>query len=185
MRRPAVFLDRDGVINVDRQDYVRSWDQFAFERGALEALGELARGPAPIVVVTNQACVGKGLVSPETLADVHRRMREAVAAAGGRLDAVYCCTHAPADGCACRKPRPGLLLTAAEELGLDLGASWFVGDSARDLQAAAAAGVRSVLVLTGHGAEVAEGERAQASAVLPDLPEAVRFLRGAGAAGAR
>lgn len=167
----AVFLDRDGVINVDRPDYVKAWSEFEFLPGTLEALRALAAGPLPVFVVTNQACIGRGLVAAETIEDIHRRMRETAAAAGGRIDGVYCCPHAPGDGCACRKPRPGLLQAAAAEHGLDLAASWLVGDNRSDLEAAEAAGVgRRILVRTGKGTQFAEQvERERRATLCPDL----------------
>ncbi|MEW5868440.1 MAG: D-glycero-beta-D-manno-heptose 1,7-bisphosphate 7-phosphatase [Chloroflexota bacterium] len=144
--RPAVFLDRDGVLNYNPEFYVKSWDEFRFLPGVLEALSALAACPWPIVVITNQSVVGRGIISAQALDEIHARMQQAIAAAGGRLDGVYVCTHHPAQACTCRKPAPGLLLQAAAELNLDLSASVFIGDSPGDVQAALAAGVLPVLV---------------------------------------
>jgi D-glycero-D-manno-heptose 1,7-bisphosphate phosphatase len=144
--RSAIFLDRDGVINRERHDYVRSWSQFAFLPGALPALAALNRAGATVVVVTNQSVVGRGLISEGQLAGIHDRMRDQVCAAGGRIDAIYACVHAPDAGCECRKPRAALLTRAASELGIDLGESVMVGDTLTDVQAARAAGCWPILI---------------------------------------
>jgi D-glycero-D-manno-heptose 1,7-bisphosphate phosphatase len=119
----------------------------------------LNRAGWPVVVVTNQSAVGRGMLSEAELAAIHATLAELLAARGARLDAIYSCPHHPTEArgaflcnCECRKPKPGLLLQAARELGLDLGRSWIVGDSERDLAAGAAVGARGVLVATGKGA---------------------------------
>src|SRR5512133_3041926 len=152
MRMPAVFLDRDGVINENRCDHVKSWDEFVFLPGVLEALRRLSELERPVVVVSNQAIIGRGVTSREVVDEIGRRMVEAVCAHGGRIDAVLYCPHRPEEGCRCRKPQPGLLTDAAGQMGLDLGASYLVGDAESDLGAARAAGCRPILVTTGRGA---------------------------------
>jgi len=149
--RPAVFLDRDGVIIEHRDDYVKSLAEVAFITGALEALARLARHDMLMVIATNQSAIGRGLLARETADAINTYVRERIAAAGGRVDAVYMCPHQPEDNCACRKPAPGMLLDAARDLGIDLGASAMIGDALTDVLAAQAAGVRPILVLTGLG----------------------------------
>jgi len=151
--RLALLLDRDGVINRNRGDYVKSWEEFEFLPRSLEALRILAEHEAKVVVVTNQSAVGRGIISPDELERIHARMNEEVEAHGGRIDAVLCCPHAPDDGCHCRKPRPGLLREAMERLQLDPRLCYAVGDSLNDLMAARAAGLPFVMVLTGRGRE--------------------------------
>lgn len=148
---PAVFLDRDGVINANREDYVRCWTEFTFLPGALDALRRLAALAWPVVVISNQAAIGRGLVSREAVEEVNGRMVAAVQAAGGRIDDVLYCPHRPEEACGCRKPQPGLLLRAADRLNLDLSLSFLVGDAECDVLAAQAAGLRPVLVRTGRG----------------------------------
>jgi D-glycero-D-manno-heptose 1,7-bisphosphate phosphatase len=148
---PAVFLDRDGVIIANRADYVKSLAEVQFLPGALAALARLAASPARIVIVTNQSAIGRGLVSAAIADTISHHVVQQVAAAGGRIDGVYVCPHTPDAGCACRKPRPGLLLRAAAELGLDLPASTLIGDAVSDLRAAHAAGAGAILVRTGLG----------------------------------
>jgi histidinol-phosphate phosphatase family protein len=131
--RSAVFLDRDGVINANRSDYVKSWDEFAFLPGVFEALRRLREGSRTVVVVSNQSAIGRGIAAPAVVDAIHRRMRAEVAEHGGRIDAVFYCPHRPDEGCECRKPRPGLLRRAARELGLDLARSYLVGDAVSDV----------------------------------------------------
>lgn len=149
--RPAVFLDRDGVIIEHRDDYVKSLAEVVFVPGALDALARLARHDTLIVIATNQSAIGRGLLTRHAADAINAHVCEQIAAAGGRVDAVYVCPHQPEDNCACRKPAPGMLLDAARDLGIDLGASAMIGDALTDVLAAQAAGVRPVLVLTGLG----------------------------------
>ncbi|MGH2537028.1 MAG: D-glycero-beta-D-manno-heptose 1,7-bisphosphate 7-phosphatase [Candidatus Promineifilaceae bacterium] len=164
--QPAVFLDRDGVIIENRPAYVRRWADVAIYPGALAALARLSATAYKIVVVTNQSAVGRGLVRLAAAEAINRRLTEQVRRAGGRLDGVYMCPHAPAAGCDCRKPRPGLLRQAAADLDLEMGRSLLVGDALTDLAAGRAAGVgRLALVRTGRGAD----QLAQAAAGLADF----------------
>jgi D-glycero-D-manno-heptose 1,7-bisphosphate phosphatase len=183
--RRAVFLDRDGVINENLDgSYVHCWADFRFLPGALEAVAALSRAGYAVVVVTNQAGIARGRMTEAALRAIHDQMIAAVAAAGGRLDAVLYCPHHPDDGCACRKPRPGLFYRAAAELGLDLARSAFVGDTVTDLQAGLAAGCRPILVLTGLGRRARELAAADPDLarlpVVADLPAAVELLLAAG-----
>ncbi|HEU5088854.1 MAG TPA: D-glycero-beta-D-manno-heptose 1,7-bisphosphate 7-phosphatase, partial [Roseiflexaceae bacterium] len=152
MARPAIFLDRDGVINENRSDYVKSWEEVIFLPGAIEAIRRLNTSEYAIVMVTNQSAVGRGIVPFELAQAINRQVVEQITAAGGRVDAWYMCPHHPQQGCECRKPAPGLLLQAQRDLSLDLARSYMIGDAYSDLQAAQAAGVRATLVLTGRGA---------------------------------
>lgn len=176
-----MFLDRDGVVNRDRDDYVKCWQEFEFLPGSLEALRLLAERDVRVVIVTNQSPVGRGIISKETLEAIHQRMTTEVEAHGGRIDAVLCCPHAPQAGCGCRKPRPGLIVEAMRRFGVDKESACFVGDSLSDLKAAQAAGIPFVMVLTGKGLP-ASLRRARNGYPLrwiaPDLEAAARwFLR--------
>ena len=179
-RRPAIFLDRDGVIN-DRiaGGFVVSWNEFRFLPGVSQALRELSRLHLPMIVVSNQAGVRRRLIRPSALKDLTERFVKSLARQGTRIDAVYYCPHAPDEGCRCRKPRPGLLLQAARDWRLDLGRSVLVGDSARDLGAALAAGCRSLLLRAGS-APATPADLAAYSAVavdrVADLPRRVASL---------
>ena len=150
--RRAIFLDRDGVINALRPDHVTAWNAFQFLPGALAAIRQLSLLDLPIVVATNQSAVGRGLLSADGLADIHRRMVAQVELAGGRIDLVVHCPHTPEDECLCRKPELGLFQDAAERLNMNLTESYFVGDSPSDLGAARQLGMTFVLVRSGLGA---------------------------------
>lgn len=179
MKRPAIFLDRDGVINENRADYVKSWSEVAFLSGAFDALRRLAEAEFLVLLITNQSAVGRGIISKEEALDINRRVVETIRAKGGRIDATYLCPHHPGENCGCRKPQPGLLLQAADELDLDLGRSYLVGDAMTDMQAAEAAGVKGVLVLTGRGQEqVRKAGLADSSPwlVVADLGAAVDYI---------
>jgi D-glycero-D-manno-heptose 1,7-bisphosphate phosphatase len=149
----TIFLDRDGVINENRSDYVKSWGEFCFLAGSKEAIAMLTTAGHRIIVCTNQAGVARGHLSRETVENIHRRMVAEIAQAGGRIERVYYCPHGKDESCSCRKPRPGMLLRARDELGIDLHDAIFIGDSISDIQAALAAGVHPILVLTGLGME--------------------------------
>lgn len=154
--RPAIFLDRDGVIIENRDRYVRSLDEVAFIDGALRSLAVATDSPYQFVIVTNQAGVGHGLIKLDDAHTINNFVRETVNQHGGRIDGAYICPHTPADGCPCRKPLPGMLLNATRDLNIDLSRSWMIGDALTDLQAGSAAGARSLLVLTGRGTEQRE-----------------------------
>jgi D-glycero-D-manno-heptose 1,7-bisphosphate phosphatase len=151
LKRSAVFLDRDGVINENRADYVKRWSEVEFLPAVFDALRRLAETDFAIVLVTNQSAVGRGVVSEESARSINRRIVETIRSQGGRVDGSYLCPHHPNDNCECRKPHPGMLFQAADELDLDLGQSYFIGDAITDMQAAEAAGVQGILVLTGRG----------------------------------
>ena len=141
------------MINQNRPDHVKWWREFVFLPRVFEALALLAGSPYRVVVVTNQSAVGRGLITPERLEDLHDRMIAEVARRGGRIDAVYACPHRPEERCTCRKPRPGLYLRAAQELEIDLPHSLAVGDAVSDVEATLAAGCQPVLVRSGRGRE--------------------------------
>ena len=147
----AVFLDRDGVICENRPDHVKKWDEFQFLPGAKDSLAALSRLGLAVVVVTNQAVIGRGIVSVSMVDDIHRRMMAEVATFGGRIDRVVYCPHRPEEDCGCRKPKAGMLLQVANEMGIDLSRSYMIGDAASDLLAGQCAGCRTFMVLTGRG----------------------------------
>jgi len=149
----AVFLDRDGVINENRADYVKSWDEFVFLPGVLQALRWLAKTDLLIIVVSNQSAIHRGVANKDTVEEINRRMVEEIEPYGGRVDAVLYCPHRPDEGCDCRKPRPGLLLQAAACFELDLARCYLVGDALSDIAAGQSVGCQTILVLTGRGAE--------------------------------
>lgn len=170
----VAFLDRDGVINVAPAagSYVLNWRQFRFADGTLDMLKALVRKDYRLVVVTNQQGVGKGLMDLEALAAIHRNLSFASASRGAPIDGLFSCPHLAEWNCACRKPKPGLIHEALRRLpyAVDLARSWMIGDSERDIQAAAAAGLRSLLI--GSAAELAIAP----DAVAANVREAAQWL---------
>ncbi len=146
-----VILDRDGVINRDSDEYIKSPNEWVPIPGSLEAIARLCRADYKVVVATNQSGIARGLFSVDTLNTIHVHMLERVHQKGGQLDAIFFCPHGPEDECLCRKPKPGMFLDLAERLKVNLTAVPSVGDALRDLQAARAVNALPVLVCTGKG----------------------------------
>lgn len=137
-------------MNRERADYVKCWQEFEWLPGARESLALLALWNAPILIVTNQSAIGRGILEREVLDAMHAQMHAEAIACGGRIDHFLVCPHAPADQCSCRKPKPGLLLQAAAQYGLELPNCLMIGDSITDLLASEAAGCRSILLRSGR-----------------------------------
>lgn len=178
----AVFLDRDGTLNRE-VGYIGDPDRLELLPGVGAALARLAGAGHLLVVVTNQSAVGRGVYTAAQVDAVHARLRELLAAEGVTLAGIFVCPHAPDDDCPCRKPRPGLLLAARDALGIDLAASWMVGDNVKDVAAAQAAGVRPILVATGWGMrdrEAALSGGLAAGDIVADLGEAAERILSAG-----
>jgi len=176
MKRRAVFLDRDGVINVRRPGgaYVTRWEEFAFCEGAPEAMRILQDAGYLLIVVTNQRGVGRGLMTEEDLAEIHRRMREELSREGVLLEAVYYCPHDLDAMCRCRKPLPGMIESAIEDCDIDAAGSLLMGDSLSDMEAGKAAGVTG-LFITSSREETPAGYR-----TAPSLLSAARAVTGGG-----
>lgn len=150
--KPALFLDRDGVLIENRANYVRAWSDVAIYPQAIESLIRIKSTVHKIIIITNQSAVGRGLISQEIAQEINSRLIEEIQSAGGRIDGVFMCPHAPHEKCTCRKPQPGLILEAADSLALDLNRSILVGDALSDIMAGQSAGVgKNVLVRTGRG----------------------------------
>ena len=154
MHIKLVILDRDGTINQDRDDYVKSPDEWVPLPGSLEAIARLNHAGWHVVVASNQSGLGRGLFDVATLNAMHTKFYKLLAAAGGRVDAVFYCPHGPEEACQCRKPQPGLFDQIRERYGLDLKGVPAVGDSLRDAQAGAAVGCHTHLVCTGKSGNV-------------------------------
>ena len=162
-----IILDRDGTINEDRDDFVKTPDEWVPIPGALEAIARLNHTGWHTVVVTNQSGLGRGLFDMSTLNAMHVKMNQMLAKQGGRIDAVFFCPHTPEEHCDCRKPQPGLILQVGERYGLNLKDVAVVGDSLRDLLAGAAAGCPTHLLRTGKAARYSEEQLAHVLAQAP------------------
>jgi D-glycero-D-manno-heptose 1,7-bisphosphate phosphatase len=156
-----VILDRDGVINYDSDQYIKSPEEWKPIPGSLAAIARLNQAGYRVVVASNQSGVGRGLFETDTLMAIHDKMLKALAQVGGRIDAIFFCPHTNGDNCECRKPKAGMYKEIAARFNADLAGVPAIGDSMRDLQAAAAVGAQPILVLTGKGRKTADD---------PDLP---------------
>jgi len=178
MSRRFVLLDRDGTINAER-DHLADPVELELLPGAAHAIRTLREDLGlGVVIVTNQAHVGRGLLAPDTLERIHVRLRDMLAAQGAHVDAIVHCPHAPEEGCGCRKPRPGMALEAAARFGFEPAAAFVVGDHASDMGMGRAIGATTVLVLTGHGPEEAERAFGLADHVVADLSAAAAIIAG-------
>lgn len=171
MPREAVFLDRDGTL-IEEVHYLSEPDQVRLIPGAADAVRKLNDAGVLVIVVTNQAGVARGYFPESRVAAVHERLSALLEECGAKIDAFYYCPHHPTEGigayrvaCDCRKPKPGMLLTAARDFDIDLARSWMIGDKPGDAEAGAAAGCRTILVRTGHGKELPNAVADLAAAV--------------------
>ena len=165
-----VILDRDGVINEDRDTYVKSADEWVPIAGSCEAIAKLCQHDFAVYVATNQSGLGRGYFSAQDLAAMHDKMNSLVARAGGRIAGIFYCPHTPADQCDCRKPKAGLFHQIAAASGAELRGVPVIGDSLRDLQAGLAVGCRPILVTTGKGEKTMQLLAQQPEQVLREAP---------------
>jgi D-glycero-D-manno-heptose 1,7-bisphosphate phosphatase len=174
-QRRYVLLDRDGTIIVER-NYLADPEQVELIEGAAAGLRRLSAQGLGLVVVTNQSGIGRGLFDAERLAEIHERMQAALRAEGVALDGIFFCPHLPEQACGCRKPRPGLALRAAAELGFEPARSFMVGDMASDVRLGRTLGATTLLVRTGHGEETLARGEAQPDHVVADLRAAAACI---------
>ena len=165
----AVFLDRDGVINRKPRDgeYVTRWEDLHLIPGAVEGIGLLNGAGFRVIVVTNQRCVAKGLITVAELEEMHNRMSDLLAQSGANVDAIYYCPHEVEPVCRCRKPAPGMLLDASRDLGIDLAASWMIGDSEIDVEAGKNAGCKTARLL--DASDIADCSASPAASTSADI----------------
>ena len=179
MSHAAVFLDRDGVIN-EEMGYINHLSRFRLLPQAVPAIRRLNAAGVKVVVVTNQSGAARGYFPASLVEEIHANLQKILAAGGAHLDGIYTCLHGPDEGCACRKPKPTLIQQAARDLDLDLARSYAVGDRYKDIETAANAGVKGILVLTGYGRGeydyLRPAQKVQPVFVAPDLEAAVEWI---------
>ena len=173
---PIVILDRDGVINFDSPDFIKSPDEWRPIPGSVEAVARLSKTGWNVYIATNQSGVGRGLMTAANLEAIHEKLHSTVRESGGRINGVFFCPHAPNAGCDCRKPLPGLLHQIAAATGESIVDVPVVGDSMRDIEAARAAGAKPILVLTGNGATTKKQLRGDDVEIFDDLASLVDTL---------
>lgn len=180
MRDKVIFLDRDGVINHDSDGFIKCVAEFIFLPRSLAALCLLAENGFEVILISNQSGVGRGIITPENLAAIHRHLIETVEQNGGRIKDILFCPHTPEDGCDCRKPEPGLLFKARDTYGIELEKAAMVGDKAIDIDCARRAGCqKAILVRTGHGVKAKKelaGRGLSVDYFADDLYDAVCYL---------
>lgn len=176
-----IVLDRDGVINQDSDNYIRSPEEFVPIAGSIEAIANLSNAGFAVCIATNQSGIGRGYFDEEALSDMHHLLCSMVEQAGGSIDGIFYCPHHPDANCACRKPKTGLLEQIEKEFSVELGNSYFIGDSLKDIQAAVAFGCKPILVRTGKGGITERAlleESTLEAAIYDDLSSAVADILG-------
>ena len=172
-----VILDRDGVINFDSAQFIKTPEEWKPIPGSLEAIARLNQAGYRVVIATNQSGIGRGLFDMATLNAIHDKLYKMLSQVGGQVDAMFYCPHAADDNCECRKPKSGMIEEIARRFNVDLTGAPAIGDSLRDLQAAAAVGAQPILVLTGKGQQTHEkGDLPEGTLVFNDLSEAVKHI---------
>lgn len=174
-----VILDRDGVINHDSDDYIKSVEEWIAISGSISSIARLSQAGYKIVVVTNQSGLARGYFDEITLANMHSYMCSLVETAGGNIDAVFYCPHGPNDGCSCRKPLPGMLNNIEDEFALSVKNAFFVGDTEKDIDAALHKHCRPILVRTGKGSATEQQlsiEKKELTIIVDNLSSAVDFI---------
>jgi len=175
---PAIILDRDGVINFDSEEYIKSPAEWRPIPGSLEAIAALNRAGYCVYIATNQSGVARGLYDIDTLQAIHDKLHQALAKVGGKVTDIIYCPHHPQEACLCRKPKAGMLAAIQDKHQLDLTTTYFIGDSHVDIQAAQTIGCKPILVLTGNGEATLNRYRHLLANVpqFPDLACAVAFI---------
>ncbi len=176
MATSYVLLDRDGVINHDSDDYIKSAEEWRPISGSLEAIALLNDYGFKVIVITNQSGLSRGLYNEATLVEIHNKMYELVEQKGGEITTIYFCPHSPDDNCECRKPKPGLLNNFAKDYNQSLADIYFVGDKLADAQAAIAAGAKPILVKTGKGRKTLSTNPEFSHPIFENLYDAAKFI---------
>lgn len=174
-KAPLIILDRDGVINIDSPNYVKSATEWHPIPGSIEAIVALKKAQYTVALATNQSGIGRGYFDKAALDSMHAKLGRLLAVHNTQIDAIYHCPHLPNAGCQCRKPQPGMLLQALEDFSQTAANTWMVGDSYKDVQAALAAGCKPIVVKTGNGLDTIRRITADIP-VFDDLQAVAAFL---------
>lgn len=175
----VVFLDRDGVINHDSDDYIKSWSEFEFIQGSIEAIRILTIKGYKVIVITNQSVINRNMVSRGNLQHIHDMMKKNIENKGGKIIDIFFCPHVPEDNCKCRKPKPGLINQAAIKYNINLNKAVMVGDNAKDIECAKNAGCKGILVGTGNekqALKTLKEKNVRPDHIVKDLYEAVQWI---------
>lgn len=174
-----IILDRDGVINYDSPEYIKSPEEWLPIPGSLDAIAQLNRSGFRVFIVTNQSGVARGFYDIDTLDLIHEKLVSELASVGGYIEEIFFCPHHPDELCSCRKPKPGLLHQLAAKYPINFSETYFIGDSIGDIRAAQAVGCMPILVHTGNGEKVLQ-KHPELSAIpnFPDLSTAVDYVLG-------
>ena len=176
----VIFLDRDGVINQDSPDYIKKWAEFFFIPGSITAICDLSRAGFDIIIITNQSGIGRKLIKPSDLNEMHKNLTQKIVASGGRIKDIFVCPHRPEENCKCRKPRPEMIYAAQKKYAIDLTTVSMVGDSAKDIECGQNAGVgKTILVKTGNyetAQKILEEKGIQPDYVASDLFSAAKWI---------
>ncbi|HVE44923.1 MAG TPA: D-glycero-beta-D-manno-heptose 1,7-bisphosphate 7-phosphatase [Gammaproteobacteria bacterium] len=174
---PFIILDRDGVINHDSREYIKSPEEWVPIKGSLEAIAQLNKAGFHVIIATNQSGIARGYYDLETLSAIHEKLTQALASVGGYIEEIFYCPHHPEDRCLCRKPQPGLIQQIQKKYAIDLKKTYFIGDSYSDIQAARAASCVPILVLTGNGqSTLAQHSDVATTLCFSDLSAAVDYV---------
>jgi D-glycero-D-manno-heptose 1,7-bisphosphate phosphatase len=168
-----IFIDRDGVLNENREDYVKSWDEVVIIPGVEDALRILKDNGYIIIITTDQSAVGRDYLTIDELEDIHKKLNSEL---GGYIDDFFYCPHLPKDDCGCRKPKTGLLDEAAKKYQVDLKDKWYIGDKTRDIELGKNAGMKTILVLTGESKEAPKDGPFKPDQVFKNLLDAVEWI---------
>ena len=174
--KKVLFLDRDGVINVESEGYITDWSDFEFLPGALDTIKQATDEGYRIIIISNQSAIGRGMCSKETIDEIMSNMVETIEAHGGKIKDIFYCPHTPDDKCKCRKPEPDLFLQAAEKYNIKLTNTWFVGDKLTDVAVAMRVGTKPILIRGGKPVPDMSVTEDDAAAVVNNLSEAFEYL---------
>lgn len=176
MSESYVLLDRDGVINFDSDDFIKSAEEWEPIPGSLEAIALLNQHDFKVIVITNQSGIGRGLYDETVLTEMHNKMHRLAGLKGAKIETVYFCPHIPEDHCQCRKPKPGMLKSFANDQQITLNDIYFIGDKLADIQAAEAAGANPILVKTGKGQKTLASNPEISHPIFENLYDAAKFI---------